>query len=192
MRNYLKSLGSFSWAMSLFGLKNLGALLTFSGFRRRGNRSQGASEGLDAATKAVTESLGSVLKMIFHSGDRFVRGLVDLSFGRARRHSVRDAMPWLHTPPPGREADPSASTSAFRPRDPGMAPSVAPTPPQASPLEAPPVSGWGPMPPIPDSAAAATSPGATGASGTTPSPKIAAATAPGATGASGTTSSPKA
>lgn len=64
MRTYLKSLGSFSWAMSLFGLKNLGALMSFSGLRRRDTQPDSATASLDAATKALADHLGSVLKMV--------------------------------------------------------------------------------------------------------------------------------
>ena len=162
MREYLKSLGSLSWALSLFGLKNLGGLMTFSGFRRRGRRPGGSVAGLEAVTKAVAENLGSFLQAIFHSGDRFVHGLMDLSFGRRRSAATR--MPWLNrqpgpasTPPRSPFTSPSSSSAAAEnepPRSP-FAASGSPSPPSA---EVPPVSGWGPMPPIPETPPASASP----------------------------------
>lgn len=148
MRDYLKSLGSFSWAMSLFGLKNLGALMSFSGLRRRGGQPAGANAGLDAVTKTLTEQLGAVLKAVFHSGDAFVRGLVDLTLGRPRRRPA--TMPWLNPPPPG----PDDGAPGSPPEPPPGSPSST-EPPSAA---APAVSGWGPMPPIPDTPATAAAP----------------------------------
>lgn len=136
MRTYLKSLSSFSWILSLFGLKQLGELL-MSPLRRR--RAETEVSRLEALTRSFEEHLGPTFQAIFRSGDRILQGVMGLAMGRTRRSPAAgtEAPPW-HAEDPEPPVPPST----------GPSPSGSPRSPQA-------VSGWGPMPPIPEPPATA-------------------------------------
>jgi len=71
MREFTKSLSSFVWAMSLFGVQQTANLLSPGR----------ATKAFDSATKASEEQLGSALKSTFNVGDRLQRTAVDLTLG---------------------------------------------------------------------------------------------------------------
>lgn len=70
MRDLTKSIFSFSWAMSLFGLRQMGALLA----------PRNGTSALDAVTRCTEDQLGSLLRPTFRAGDNLQRGLIDLMF----------------------------------------------------------------------------------------------------------------
>jgi hypothetical protein len=70
IRDIAKSMLSFSWAMSLFGTKQLANLLM----------PEKATTSFNAVTQATEEQLGDVLKGAFRAGDRLQKGMVDISF----------------------------------------------------------------------------------------------------------------
>lgn len=71
MRELTKSIGSFSWAMSLFGAKQMLNLL----------RPARATEAFDSVTRETEHQLDDALRATFQAGDRIQRSLVDLTFG---------------------------------------------------------------------------------------------------------------
>lgn len=71
MREFTKSMTSYTWAMSLFGLQQM-----FNVFRPAK-----AAESFNHVTKATEEELGGALKAAFRAGDNLQKGLVDVSFG---------------------------------------------------------------------------------------------------------------
>jgi hypothetical protein len=70
MRELTKSIGSFSWAMSLFGMRQMVGVL----------RPAEAAEAFDSVTKATEDELGELLRLTFQMGDRMQRSMVDMTF----------------------------------------------------------------------------------------------------------------
>ena len=78
MREFTKSMFSFSWAMSLFGMQQMTNWMTAQDpSRPRGK----ATEAFDRVTQATEEQLGDVLKETFKAGDKFQRAMVDMMLG---------------------------------------------------------------------------------------------------------------
>jgi hypothetical protein len=80
MRELTKSMFSFSWAMPLYGMKQM---LNLS-FPRDMSRPFGeAADGFEAVTDAMRKQLGPTMRSLFDAGDQIQRGLVDamLSLG---------------------------------------------------------------------------------------------------------------
>lgn len=71
MREFTKSMMSYTWAMSVFGVQQM-----FGVF----NPAK-AAQSFDSVTKATEEELGGALKAAFHAGDNMQKGLVDVTFG---------------------------------------------------------------------------------------------------------------
>ncbi len=71
MRALTKSMVSFSWAMSLFGAKQVANFL----------RPQQAAQAFDAVTGKTEEQFGDLLDRTFRAGDALQRGMVDMAFG---------------------------------------------------------------------------------------------------------------
>ncbi len=69
----MKSMLRFSWAMSLFGVRNLGNLAA----------PEQAASSLDAVTDAAAGQLGDGLRGAFQAGDRLQQSVVDGVFGAA-------------------------------------------------------------------------------------------------------------
>jgi hypothetical protein len=73
MRELTKSMTSFSWAMSLFGLRQMATMLD--------PRSWGStSSTFQAVTRCTEDQLGPTTQSLFRAGDNLQRGLVDLMF----------------------------------------------------------------------------------------------------------------
>jgi hypothetical protein len=70
IRDLTKSMLSFSWAMSLFGTKQLANILM----------PEKATAAFNAVTQATEEQLGDVLKGAFRAGDLLQKGMVDITF----------------------------------------------------------------------------------------------------------------
>lgn len=71
MREFTKSMMSYTWAMSLFGVQQMANAF----------RPSKATESFDNVTKATRDEFGEVLKATFRAGDNLQRGLVDLTLG---------------------------------------------------------------------------------------------------------------
>ena len=71
MREFTKSMTSYTWAMSLFGLQQM--INVF--------RPEKAAQSFNKVTKATEEEFGGALKATFRAGDNLQRGFVDVTFG---------------------------------------------------------------------------------------------------------------
>jgi hypothetical protein len=71
VRDLTKSMLSLSWAMSLFGLKQMASLF---------NPQSNATSSFEAVTRSAEDQLGPVTRSTFRTGDNLQRGLVDLMF----------------------------------------------------------------------------------------------------------------
>ena len=71
MRDFAKSLFSFSWAMSLFGIQQTLNLM----------RPSKVAEAFDNVTQATEGEMSDALKAAFRAGDNLQRELVDLTLG---------------------------------------------------------------------------------------------------------------
>lgn len=71
MREFTKSMMSYTWAMSLFGVQQMVNVF----------RPSKASESFENVTKATEDEFGDAMKAAFRAGDNLQRGLVDLTFG---------------------------------------------------------------------------------------------------------------
>jgi hypothetical protein len=78
IRDLTKSLLSFSWAMSLFGVNQLTNTLIPQTPSQPTHR---AATAFNTVTQATEEQLGSTLKGVFKAGDQLQKGMVDLMFG---------------------------------------------------------------------------------------------------------------
>ena len=70
MREFTKSMMSYTWAMSLFGVQQMANAF----------RPSKATESFDNVTKATRDEFGGALRATFRAGDNLQRGLVDLTF----------------------------------------------------------------------------------------------------------------
>jgi hypothetical protein len=77
MREFTKSMLSFSWAMSLFGMQQMANWMTPGG-GMSGNK---AAECFDRVTRATEEQLGDALQETFKAGDKMQRAMVDIMLG---------------------------------------------------------------------------------------------------------------
>jgi len=99
MRELTKSMMSFSWAMSVYGLKQVFELAC----PRDMSRPFGpATEGFNAVTAAASNQLGSTLKSMYAAGDQMQRSAVDMTFrlfmldslGSTAMKMTSDMMQW--------------------------------------------------------------------------------------------------
>ncbi len=78
MQQFTKSLGSFTWAMSLFGLQQMtDAVGTSSGKSGSNN----AVEALNEVTRVSLEQCGATVRETFEIGDKLQRNIADMIFG---------------------------------------------------------------------------------------------------------------
>lgn len=108
LRELMKSMFGFSWAMSLLGAKNLGNVLT----------PDKAATSLDAVTQATEKQLDGPLRGTFQAGDRLQRTMVDMMFG------AMPGMPGM----PGAGGPAAGAGAAAPPAAPGAFPSAPTTP----------------------------------------------------------------
>jgi hypothetical protein len=111
VREFIKSMLSFSWGISLFGVKQLTNLLTPQEPIGPPNN---ATTAFDAVTRATTDQLDGVIKEAFQAGDRLQRGMVDVMFG---------ALPMDQLPPLGASAG-ASDGQQYQDSSPSVAPSA--------------------------------------------------------------------
>ncbi|HSS50627.1 MAG TPA: hypothetical protein VLX28_16945 [Thermoanaerobaculia bacterium] len=78
MRELTRSVASFSWALSLFGVEQVANLIS----PRR------ATEAFGTVARAAEETLGPGLRLAFQAGDRMQKAVVDVSFRLAGQGSA--------------------------------------------------------------------------------------------------------
>jgi hypothetical protein len=71
MREFTKSMTSYTWAMSMFGLQQV--INVF--------RPERATDSFNNVTKAAEEEFDNALKATFSAGDNLQKGLLDMTFG---------------------------------------------------------------------------------------------------------------
>ena len=86
MREFTKSMLSFSWAMSLFGVQQSANLLSPAK----------ATKAFNHVTDASEQELGDLLKTTFDAGERLQRGAVDLTLGLFTGEAL-DPRGWVRT-----------------------------------------------------------------------------------------------
>jgi hypothetical protein len=77
MRELTKSMLSFSWALPLFGMKQMMDMAAPRDPSRPFGR---VTESFDAVTRTAQDQLGGAWTGAFRAGDRLQRGMVDLMF----------------------------------------------------------------------------------------------------------------
>jgi hypothetical protein len=77
MRNVLKSLFRFSWAMSLFGARQTAGLLMPS----VSDQGPDTATAFERVSKVAQEQMGSSMKSIYETGDRLQSGVLDMMLG---------------------------------------------------------------------------------------------------------------
>lgn len=103
MRELAKSMLSFTWSMSVFGLSQAANLLS----------PRQAASAFEEVTRRTEEQLGSSTRRIFDAGDNLQRGFVDLAFrtfglgscsscsgSRGTRQASSQSSGWGPMPPP--------------------------------------------------------------------------------------------
>jgi hypothetical protein len=78
MRDLAKSMMTYGWAMSVFGIQQMIDLVTPG---KGGDPAGRAAKALEDVTKATTDTLDSSLKSAFNAGDRLQGGMMDMMFG---------------------------------------------------------------------------------------------------------------
>lgn len=123
MRDLTKSMITFSWAMSLFGVQQIANILSPGK----------ATESLNKVTEATKKEFGGAIDASFRAGDNLQRGLVDATFSM---FSPRILNPnhWIRM-----TSDAAQQTMEVLGQVIPGAPSSSGTPPGAT--------GWGPVPP---------------------------------------------
>lgn len=76
MKELAKSIGSVSWALSLYGARQMGELLNPDTWRH----ADAATHDLDSVARDLGDRLGDTLGRAFDAGDRMQRGMVDAAF----------------------------------------------------------------------------------------------------------------
>jgi hypothetical protein len=82
MRDLTKSMLSFSWGMSVFGLRQMADLLMPQSWGSAASR-------FDAVTQNASGQLGSWSQSMFKAGDNLQRGMVDMMFGMLGTDAVQ-------------------------------------------------------------------------------------------------------
>ncbi len=77
MREFTKSMMSYTWAMSMFGVQQMVNLLTPQG----GRQNHPATDAFNNVSQCTVEEMGDAMRATFRVGDNIQRGLVDLTFG---------------------------------------------------------------------------------------------------------------
>lgn len=76
MREFIKAVNSYSWAMSLFGFQQIGKLIAPSDGAHR----IGPIKAMEGLTNAAREQFGPTLDSTFTTGDRLQRVATDVTF----------------------------------------------------------------------------------------------------------------
>ena len=111
MWDLAKSVVSFSWAMSLFGIQQMANLFAPSK----------VAKGFQDLSRAAEAELNNPLKSVFHAGDSLQKGFVDLTLGSltgqvsSRESVLADTAPAVQQPE-GAQQNNQTSTNAVSPR----------------------------------------------------------------------------
>src|SRR5215469_9497257 len=92
MRELTKSMLSYTWAMSIFGLQQMVNLLSPSD----GDPGAKTVHAFDNVTEATTGTFGNAMKDAYKAGDSFQKGVLDLMFGGCAANGF-DPGRWLRT-----------------------------------------------------------------------------------------------
>lgn len=84
MRDLTEAMLRFSWAMSLFGVKQMTSMMMPSGNNPPLNE---VTESFNAVTEATEDQLGQVFKNAFKAGDTLQKSVTDLSMNWASMES---------------------------------------------------------------------------------------------------------
>lgn len=146
MRELTKSMLSFSWAMPLYGMKQVLNLSFPQDMSRPFDR---ATEGFEAVAGVARDQMGATIKGLFDAGDRIQRGMIDLMFSFVPA-DVFDPNAWMRGSSDLMQRSvqgiAQATAAAETPGPPRAAGAAGTT--QAGPAGGP-VAGWGPIPPPP-------------------------------------------
>jgi hypothetical protein len=126
IRDLTKSLLSFSWGMSLFGVQQAANLFTP---QSPGQPTHTATTAFNAVTQTTAEQLGDALKGAFKAGDQLQKGMVDLAFSFLTLEAFNPSRMMQMT-----SEMMQRTSGAFRQSTQGGAPGTQQEP-----------SGWGPM-----------------------------------------------
>jgi len=77
MREFTKSMMSYTWAMSVFGVQQMVNLMTPQG----GRQNHPATGAFNNVSQCAVEEMGDAMRAAFRVGDNIQRGLVDATFG---------------------------------------------------------------------------------------------------------------
>lgn len=147
IRDLAKSMISFSWGMSLFGVKQSVNLLTPQSPSQPTHK---ATAAFNSVTQATEEQLGGTLKGVFKAGDQLQKGMVDMMsscltleiFNPSQMMRMTSDMMKQATGGRGQRNQENASGSQQQSSGFGPVPSPSSTPrPQPQQTE-----GWGPIP----------------------------------------------
>ena len=127
IRDLTKSMLSFSWAMSLFGVEQLTNTLMP---QRPSQPTHKATTAFNEVTQAAEEQLDNVLKGVFKAGDQLQRGMVDIMFSFLSLEAFNPSQMMRMTSDMMRQ-----TTGAFGQGS------------QKEPSQSQPQAGWGPIPP---------------------------------------------
>jgi hypothetical protein len=78
VRELTKSMMSYTWAISVFGVQQMVNLIAPG---QGGDQNGKTSEALNNVTQATADTFDNTLKAAFRAGDNFQSGMVDLMFG---------------------------------------------------------------------------------------------------------------
>jgi hypothetical protein len=145
MRDLTKSMMSYGWAMSVFGLQQAVNLMMP---QQGGDPAGKAARAFDDVTQATVENLEGPLKTAFNAGDKMQGGMIDSMFGGFMGAGL-DPSRWMRMGNEllqqmgdcGRRAAQSATGASGNT---GSGPGAPPA--QGGPAPASSASGWGPMP----------------------------------------------
>jgi hypothetical protein len=76
MREFTKSIISYAWSSSLFGMQEMARFLTPQGWLQTDQSAQ----SFNSVSKATADQMGSIARSTFRVGDNLQRGTVDLMF----------------------------------------------------------------------------------------------------------------
>ncbi len=134
MRELTKSMMSFSWAMSLFGLKQAANLLMPQTWGQ-------AASSLNGVSSTTEGQLGQTLRSLYRAGDSMQKGMVDMMFGMIGSGGTWNPAAWA---PGATGAMRTGADAICQTAQAGVDLMQRST--QAVPSAPQPQSGWGPIP----------------------------------------------
>ncbi len=148
MREFTKSMMSYTWAMSMFGVQQMLNLLTPGQGR---DQTAKAAKAFNNVTDATTQTFDKTLKEAFDTGDKMQKGMVDMMLGGSMGGGC-DPSRWMQMGTDAMQRMTSMGMRAAQSAGCGGCGGAQSPPPPGGPAAqgpaAPPPSGggWGPMP----------------------------------------------